>query len=451
MLSNSQEGVGMKKIMVGFVALLVVAGVCAPFINGLVMEKMVTQSQDDLNKMYVDTGSDMAVEVIKYDRKFSSSEIEWKIKLGSLAAIYGVDEIIFVDRADHGFTGVVSKTSLEKNRWFVDLLDDKFDGKNPLTITTTYRLGRKIESVIDIGSFTLQLGNESVASLPGRIVSEYDVGLTHWISEATWAGFSVPGKVSMGGFSLGCDLEKISTYIWDGDLSYEIKDIKVEGKKGNFELVNFAVQYTLGYDKNKNMLSMGGEIEIASIAVANQKVKDAVIKLAINNIDAQSYEEFMKIYTQTIASTLDDISLKKESSEGMDEALKQEMATAGIQMMAACEKFLKKGLELKISDLHVQLPEGRISGNAGLILNKDVTFAQLAPIVIQPNLAFDIFSLQSDFSIPAELISDKSKLVSPVFPGMQTGLFVIDGENLVHRTQTKNGKLLLNGNEMLFH
>lgn len=441
----------MKKIIAGFVALLIVAGVCAPFVNGLVMEKMVTQSQDDLNKMYADTGSDMTIEIIKYDRNFSSSEIEWKIKLGSLAIIYGVDEVILVDRADHGFTGVVSKTSLEKNQWFVDLLDDKLDGKNPLNITTTYKLGGEIESVVDIGAFTLQLENESVDLLPGRIVTEYDVGLTHWISEATWAGFSVPDKVSMDGFSLVYDLEKISTYIWDGDISYEIKDIKIEGKKGNFELVNFAGQYTLDYDKKKNILSTGGKVEIDNIAVANEKVKGAVIRLAVNNIDAQSYEEFMKVYTQTMNSTLNDITLAKESPEKRDEVLKEQMATTGLQMMAACEKFLKKGLEIKISDLHVQLPVGEITGNVGLILNKDVTFAQLAPIAMQPNLALDIFSLQSDLSIPAELISDNTKLVSPVFQGMQTGLFVLDGENLVHRAQTKNGKLLLNGNEMVFN
>jgi len=441
----------MKKIIAGFVTLLIVAGVCAPFVNGLVMEKMVTQSQDDLNKMYADTGSGMTIEISKYDRNFSSSEIEWNIKLGSLATIYGVDEVIFVDRADHGFTGVVSKTSLEKNQWFVDLLNDKLDGENPLNITTTYKLGGEIESVVDIGAFTLQLGDESVDFRPGRIVTESDVGLKHWISEATWEGLSVPDKVSLDGLSLVYDLEKISTYIWDGDMSYEIKDIKIEGQKGNFELINFEGQYTLDYDKKKNILSTGGKVEIDNIAAGNEKVKDAVIRFDVNNIDAQGYEEFMKLYTQTMYSTLNDISPAKENPEKMDEALKEQMIATGLQMMTACEKFLKKGLEIKISDLHVQLPVGEITGNVRLILNQDTTFAQLAPIAMQPNLALDIFSLKSDLSLPAELVSGNTMLVLPVFQGMQTGLFVLDGENLVHRAQTKNGKLLLNGNEVVFN
>ena len=131
----------MKKIIVGFVILLIVAGVCAPFASGLVMEKFVTRYQNDLNTMYADTGSGVTIDIIKYDRNFSSSEIEWSIKLGSLATLYGVDEIILVDHAKHGFTGVVTTTSLEKNRWFNDVLSSTLDGKTPRTLRPPIRFG----------------------------------------------------------------------------------------------------------------------------------------------------------------------------------------------------------------------------------------------------------------------------------------------------------------------
>ena len=441
----------MKKIITGFMILLIIAGVCAPFVNGLVMEKIVKQFQNDLNKIYAGTGSGMTIEIIKYGRNFSSTEIEWSIKLGSLATIYGVDEIILIDRADHGFTGVVSKTSLEKNQWFIDLLNDKLDGKNPLDITTTYKLWGKIESIVDIGAFSFQVENEAVDFRPGRVVTESDVGLKHLSSKATWEGLSVPDKVRIGGCSLVYDLEKISTYIWDGEISYEIKNIKIEDQKENFELMNFKGQYTLDFDKKKNILSTGGTVEIDNLAAGNEKVKDTFIRLDVNNIDAEGYEELMKLYAQTMHSILDDISAAKENPEKIDKVLEEQMATTGPQMMAAYEKFLKKGLEIKISDMHAQLPVGKITGNIALKLNQDVTFAQLASITMQPNLAFDIFSLQSDLSFPAKLVGDNTTLVSPVFQGMQTGLFVLDGENLVHRAQIKNGKLLLNGNEVVFN
>ena len=130
----------MKKIIIGILLLIAIAGVGAPFVNGLMMEKIIKQSFKNLNTMYSDIGSGVSIEIMKYDRNFHSTEIEWKMIFGSLSAIYGVDEIIFLDRASHRFTGVVSKTSLEKNQWFSDFVNIKLEGKNPLAITTEYKI-----------------------------------------------------------------------------------------------------------------------------------------------------------------------------------------------------------------------------------------------------------------------------------------------------------------------
>jgi len=441
----------MKKIIVGVVLLLVVAGVCVPIVNGFIMEKVVRQFQNDLNEMYVETGSGVTIEIIKYDRNFFSSEIEWSIKLGSLQSMYGVDEIILVDQVDHGFTGVVTKTSLEKNQWFVDLLNDKLGGKNPLNITTAYKLSGEIESIIDIDAFSFQVKEETVNFRPGRVVTECGKGLTHLLSEATWEGLAVPDKAGMEGVSLIYDLDKISTYIWDGKISYTIDTIKIDDQGENFELVDFKGEYTLDFDRGKNILSTGGEVKIDNLVAGNKVVKDTFFRLDANNIDAQGYEEFMKLYAQAAYSVMDGMIAAKEDPEKINKVLGEQITTIGFQMMVAAEKILKKGLEFKISDLHAQLDEGRIAGNMELKLNQDVAFIQLATIATQPNLAFDILSLQSDLSFPAKLVGDNTMLVSPVYQGMQTGLFVEDGERLVHRAQTKNGKLFLNGKEVIFN
>jgi hypothetical protein len=112
------------------------------------------------------------------------------------------------------------------------------------------------------------------------------------------------------------------------------------------------------------------------------------------------------------------------------------------------EKLLKQGLELQISDLKAQLSQGQIKGNMTLGLRKDMTLAQFFPIIVQPGLALDIFSLKSDLILPYELIADKKNLLHPIFPGMQTGFFVKKGNNLIHSAETRNGKLFLNGQEV---
>ena len=94
------------------------------------------------------------------------------------------------------------------------------------------------------------------------------------------------------------------------------------------------------------------------------------------------------------------------------------------------------------------MAQGPVKAEITLGLRKDVTLAQLLPTMMQPHLILDMVSLKSDVSLPDEWVGDKGRLLRPLFPGMQTGLFVREGKNLTHRAETRNGKLFLNGREV---
>jgi hypothetical protein len=128
--------------------------------------------------------------------------------------------------------------------------------------------------------------------------------------------------------------------------------------------------------------------------------------------------------------------------------MEKQLAGLGHQMGEAYEKLLKQGLEFEISDLKATLPEGQIKGTFALGLKKDMTIAQFRRLATEPALALDIFSLKSDFSLPIKLIGENPQLLQPIFPGMQTGLFVKKGNNLIHHAETRKGKLFLNGLEL---
>jgi hypothetical protein len=83
-----------------------------------------------------------------------------------------------------------------------------------------------------------------------------------------------------------------------------------------------------------------------------------------------------------------------------------------------------------------------------LSLNKDMTLAQFIPLMHQPELVLDILSLQSNFTLPAELAGGNPMLLAPIFSGMTTGLFVKEDEKLTHQAETIEGKLFLNGQEV---
>jgi uncharacterized protein YdgA (DUF945 family) len=441
-------GAGMKKIIIGIVFLIVIAGVGAPFFNGLVMENIVRDSLSNVNTMYLDTGSGVSVEIINYDRNYASTEIEWKMKLGSLKAIYGVDEIIFVERATHGFTGIVSETSLEKNIWFSNLVNDKLDGKNPLKITSEYSLSGQINSTIDLDAFSLPVEDEVVEIKPGKALFTCSEDFGKFSSEVSWAGFSVAEKMQVDGISITSDLKRLSTYLWDGSLVLGIEKVEIEESSQPFNLTNLKVDYSLDVDEDENRLSVVTSIGFDNMLAGLEKVDDAFVRIGSVNMDIQGFEEFVKLYTEMANTVLKDVAAAENDPEQSKTVLQEKLIQTRFQFIAAYEKLLKQGLEFQISDLHAQLPMGEIKGDVVLSLNKDMTLAQFIPLIHQPELVLDILSLQSNLTFPAELADGNPMLLAPIFPGMTTGLFVKDGENLTHQAETIEGKLFLNGQEV---
>lgn len=438
----------MKKVVVGVLLLLIIAGVAAPLVSGLVMERIVKQSFNNLNTMYTEIGSGVSIQIVRYDRHYRSTELEWKLNFGGLKALYGIDEIIFVDRADHGLTGIVSRTSLEKNSWFTDFVDDKLGGKNPFTIVTEYTLSGHINSIIAMDAFSLPAQGETVEVKTGKIVSEYDSDLKNFTSELSWDGCLVADKLQLDSITLNSSLEKVSTYLWDGSLSFAVDKARLQKKSKAIDLDKLKVDYSLDVDQDEDLVAVVTELGLDHLAAGRDSIDNGFIRFGVVNIDRRSFEEFMRLYSRMTNTFLKDLNAAGDNPEQMKTIFQEQMGRIQFQMITAYEQLLKKGLEFQISELHAQLPTGEVKGDVVLTLIKDMTFAQFVPIVQQPALLTEVFSLQSDITLPDRLVGDNPRLLSPLFPGMQTGLFVKDGNNLVSRAETRDGKLYLNDKEV---
>jgi uncharacterized protein YdgA (DUF945 family) len=439
----------MKKIIIGVVVILGIAALAVPFGCGLVMERVVRETFSNLNAMYAKSGHDISAEVVRYDRGYSSSEIEWKIKFGRLKALYGVDEVVFIDRAEHGMSGIVSNTSLEKNPWYTDFVKNKLAGKDPLHITTNYKLAGGLDTSVAVDAFAIQAENKTFAVKAGKVAVVCDKEFKKFTSEATWEGMEVAELFSIAGASLKSALTMISPYIWDGNISLALQNTQIYEEGEKFDLANMKVDYVLSYDKEHNTLSAKAEYGADSLSVGPDTISKIFARIGINGVDANGYEEFMKLYTATMSAILGDITAAKDDPEKMKQVLEKKMAMVGFQMVAAGEKLLTKDLQLQISDLHLQLPDGEITGDAVISLKKDMTFAQFIPVVSQPALVLEILSLKSNVSLPEKLVGDAPMLFAPIYPGMQTGLFVKNGASVLHKAETKDGKLFLNDKELV--
>ncbi len=438
----------MKKIIVFVAVVVVIAGVI-PFVSGFILERTVHKTVEDLNLIYDNTAVAYSVEIVNYERGYLTSDFEWKINMGALENIFGVESVLLKEHARHGYSGVVSTTSLEGNAWFNSFVNDRLQGRDPLHIQTVYGLFGGIESTVALDPFSVVVEGEELNVKQGEIVISTDRMLKNLVTLGNWQGIAVGEKIAVGEISLASNLEMISEFIWDGDAVFHVKSLSSMNKNAEFDLVDMKFQYLLEADKDSNIMGGDALFCVDKVQIKDKKVDDTSIRFSVKGINLNEYEEFMKSYSHMISKIMADIKPNDKDKEKNAEIIKQEMAKIGFRTMVGYEKLLKEGLEVRISDLHFKLPDGEVKGDITLRLLKEMTFMQFAPVLYHPQLLLDILYIKSDFRLPAKLVGENPKLLAPVYPGMKTGLFIKDGDNLVHRAETKGGKLFLNGREVV--
>ncbi|MDH4316777.1 MAG: YdgA family protein [Desulfobulbaceae bacterium] len=440
----------MKKIVI-VVFILVIVGLTIPLINGIITEKNVHKTFEDLNVLKAGSGSDITLAITDYQRGYRSSVIEWKLNFGKMGALYGIDEILFVDRAEHGLTGITTHTSLERNTWFKEFIDKRLGGVNPLDITTTFALDGTIESTLSMDAFSIQEGEKVIHNKPGKITVSCENDCKQVASTANWDGL-VSDALLIEGLNIDSSLKMVSAYIWEGRVNFSANRLIGNDLSGKFELTGLkGGQYMTYYPETKKV-SIGMEYGFGSLQAEKANANNGFVRLMVNNLDAEGYEEFLKLYTETMVKVAENISVAQQSdSEQLNATMQTQMNQNGFMIFAAFEKLLKKNLEIQISDLTVHLPEGEVKGDLVLSLKQDISMMQLFPLISQPALVTELFHFHSSATMPKELGNESPMLLAPLNQYMPTGLFVENGEKLVHSVEIRDNKLFLNEQEVLFN
>lgn len=438
----------MKKFLAAIVVLLIAAGASAPYVSGLVAEREIRDIIAKANKLYAETALGISAEIIQYKRGYASSEVEWKVNLGTMSSLYGVKELLLQEQLKHEMTGVTSTLSLAKNPQYQEFIKTKLAGKDPLHVTTHYSLTGNIESTFVLDAFALPSGEQTLNIKPARFVATGDKELKHFVVDGAWEGMAVNGMGSVDTVSLKGDMTMESIYLGTGNASMAFKGIKVEDPEEPFALTNLVINYGINHDKPANKLSAAVEYKADSLSVGDKKVEKALIRMAMNGVNATAYEELMRVYMNAFNKVLTSAGGNMQDPEQLEKAFEQQIGQIGMQLMEPAEKLLTKGLEFQITDVHFTLPQGQVTGNLSVGLAKDMTFAQFIPLASQPDLAMQIFTLQSNCSLPKALIAEDPSFLEPVYPGMKTGVFIEKDDRAEHKAEIKDGKLLLNNQEM---
>ncbi|PIE60995.1 MAG: hypothetical protein CSA29_05650 [Desulfobacterales bacterium] len=442
----------MKKILIAIVLLIVISVPAVPFVNGIIMEKTFRGTFEQLNQLYTASSANIKFEIMTYDRGLFDSQILWRIKLGNMSEVYGIDDVVFTETARHGFTAITSETHLQKNVWYTDWINSKLGGKDPLTIQTRYSAFDPIVSTLSMDAFTAEMPDAPVTIGRLNLVFTVDTSLTSVSMNGTWDGMSQDNGNKMGPVAMTGDLTRISDLIWLGKGGAIVESFTTDSGNEKVVLSNLEFNYDISSEDDHKKMNMAMEMKTGDIVVNDQPLSDWGLSIALNNLDMAAYEEFIRLYYQVVNTQMAKALTPGIPQEDAVKAMQEVLAQNSPKLVAGIEKLLKKDLEFKISRLNIVLPQGEISGRLGLKLKQDVIMSQMMMLAAQPDKALEIFSMKTDVIVPVSLAGPRrTELTSPLFAGMKTGLFIQDGNILKHNAQTRDGKLYLNGKEVLLN
>ncbi len=436
-----------KKI---FLPILVIIVIMIPVINGIVMEKTIKTMLPRLKEINEIKGTDISIKLEKYTRNLYSTDIQWKIDLGMLKDVYGIDSVIINDHAKHGFLSVTANSNLLANPWYKQFVDTYLGGKDPLSISTKYSLLGQIESKwtstpvhFTWNDESFELGASSFTVITTRKLDSYK-------TTGDIASLTINKIMTMKDIAVSSDITYESSYIWPGKMDLSVGSMTITDKGESVSSKNMKFHYSFDHNSTAKQISFTTALSADSFSDKDQTIRDITGELDFNNIDSDGYNAFVEQYISTIKPIMMMAAQMKDEGNVLPQEMQSQLSTAGIQLLGSLEKLLKKDLQLKISNVSVTLPQGKIEGNCTLTLLKDMRLIEFIPLASQPKMFMDIFSLSSSIRLPADLIPDTPELTTPVYPGMKTGLFVKDGDILKHDAKTKDGKLILNGEEVSF-
>ncbi|THB76523.1 MAG: DUF945 family protein [Desulfobulbaceae bacterium] len=438
----------MKKIAVSIILIALVVSAAIPIASGFLAKRVVVQSVEEVNSFYAESGYDISVEILKYDRQLFNSEIEWKIDFGSLQNLYGTSEIIFYDRAKHGYRGIRSHTSLEKNSWYQSFVDSYLNGVDPLTIVTTYNIIGNIESLAKLESFSFEKDGEQVVVKSGFMVMSCDQAISKIKADLSWEGGQVQERLILEALEIHQNMKKVSDLVWQGDMLFTLGTLQFPNQQMDAGFQNVSMDYTLSYDQPNDKLNMFSHFGVGSMVADVQSMKDLSFIFAIENLDRQAFEDFMAFYGKTTSAIFGQLK-DAENDQQKNEIIKQQATIAGFQMMSAFERLLTKDLTLKFSDFAADLTDGSVEADLMVVLKEKLSLAQLNGLSLDPDLITDFFDMELDISFPETLLDKKEALIVPLRPQMKTGLFLNQNGRLMHQSRILNDTISLNGNEIV--
>ncbi len=436
--------------MIVLICLVGVIGAGLPVANGIIMERMVKNAVEKQSQRKRHPGLYYRIKIVDYDRQLYSSCVTWQIEARNRFPGKDMPRLILVDRATHGLFSITSRTSLEKNPWYTDWVNTRLNGKDPLAIRTRVSVTGTIASNIHLDGFSFQDQgkNFQVGAMDADISS--DKGGATLKADGNWQGASDGPEFKLGPASFLLDLHRLTSLVWEGQSTFILERLKMDkSSEASLDLQNVSWACDTTALENKKQMNLRLDLHADGVTLNRRPLSAWSAGLKLKQVDIQGVERILALYSDMLARAGQRLDRQGGSLSDFQPVLKDEMTRNRSRAISALNGLLKKGAGLEISQLDIELPQGKVTGSLDVNLEKDINTSLIYLFVLRPEKIFSSFSLDVALKVPAELVTGNTWLTEPLIPGMATGLFIAGQDRFSLDMQLRQERLFLNGSQVV--
>jgi len=440
----------MKKFLIVLICLAVVCAIGLPIANGIIMERTIKSVVAENNKKSAKAGTDLKIEILEYDRGLFSSRVNWRIENPQGFSGSNMGQVMLNTQGAHGFFSVNAHTDLQENPWYMEWLNTHLDGKDPLSIQTRFSIAGTMESTLQTKAFSIEEKGKQIDFHALNLNISMGKNFKTMDAKCKWEGLSQGNEVVMGPVTFTSDLYQLTDMIWVGQNTVSLTQLKInDGRSDPLNLSELTTNFETRASEDKKSLTMTMDFHLDRIELGDKPLSDWTATLKVKQIDTAALEQAITLYSKMMTQAGQRLEKSGAYPGDFQRILKESMARNTPQFMSILKDLLKKDLGMEITDLDIDLPEGKIIGNLDLNLKKDLDPSNIFVFAMQPDMLFSFFNLDAQLDIPYGLVGGIPTLTRPLLPGMATGLFVVKDDALSLDMHIREDKLFLNGNQVI--
>ncbi|WP_462267940.1 YdgA family protein [Desulfobacter sp.] len=442
----------MKKLLISLICLAVVCAAGLPIANGIVMERTIKSAVEANNTQAAKTGTGFRMKLLEYDRGLFSSHVKWCIENPNGFPGSETAQLVLVDQGTHGFFSVTSQTTLEENPWYMQWVNTRLNGNDPLSIQNRFSLTGATGSTIHMNAFSIKEKEKMLHVHALNLNVSTGNGFETLDTKGRWEGLSQGSELVMGPVTFTSELDQLTDIIWAGKNTFSLERLKIDdGKSDPVDFSGLTVNFDASASEDKKSITMTTDFHLDRIELGGKPLTDWTATFKLKQMDTASVEQFMRLYSNVMTQAGQRLEITGGNPGDFQNILKNEMARNTPQLMSVLNGLLKKGLGMEITDLDIELPEGEVAGSLDLSLKKDLDPSNIFVFAMQPDMMFSFFDLDAQLSLPYAFAGGIPNLTEPLLPGMATGLFVIKGDLLSLDMHIREEKLFLNGHQVVLN